>query len=350
MNPTTSFPAVDCHADYCSDKCRKRAFTQYYAFMASPDGEGMSEKYALLRSQYASAGTADAPLIQSFHVLAALRICAITEQCKKRGELDPNQCTFDMPAFRCLLRPGDLGEETLSMSGFRVPFNKQYRAYEKVRETLPSSLRKQVNGYDLGWYDNIWGLLMMNCVNGGGVQSTGEVTSVCLMRAGSFINHSTNNHNAVLLPQRDHNQNLGFVAVRDIAAGEEVTITYVDPSIPSAEKIRLLATQYFIHEGRSVTDKDAHKSKFEDKKKKLLQKIKSEKSKIITTESEEKEKAKINIPDIVEIEASAEGTIIDADHTLEAELRLEQLRLQEELESLGNEHDALKKEVVARGL
>ena len=85
-----------------------------------------------------------APLTQSFHVLAALRIVAITEQCKKRGELAPwdgkkvtmfdvtlannissprvsfsvSPGTFDMPTFRCLLRPGDLGAAVLNKSGY----------------------------------------------------------------------------------------------------------------------------------------------------------------------------------------------------------------------------------------
>ena len=203
-----SIKAIDGHAEYCTKSCRDSAFSQYYAYMSSSDGEGMSEKYSKLRSQYA--GTKNAPLIQSFHVLAALRICAITEQCKKRGELNPNQGTFDMPSFRCLLRPGDLGLDVLNKSGYRLPFNEQYRAYEQVREIMPTNISKQVNRYDMRWYDNIWGLLMMNCVNGGGVAATGEVTSVCLMRAGSFINHSTTNYNAVLLPNRDKQKRLCF--------------------------------------------------------------------------------------------------------------------------------------------
>ena len=79
--------------------------------------------HASFSSQYNNAGVdgngvANAPLIQSFHVLAALRICAITEQCKKRGELAPLDSTFDMPTFRCLLRPGDLGAALLNKSGY----------------------------------------------------------------------------------------------------------------------------------------------------------------------------------------------------------------------------------------
>ena len=34
-----SVPAVDRHATYCSLTCRDRAFSQYYAFMSSSDGE-----------------------------------------------------------------------------------------------------------------------------------------------------------------------------------------------------------------------------------------------------------------------------------------------------------------------
>lgn len=151
QNPNTPVDAIDGYAKYCTVKCRSSAFSQYYAFMSSNESEGMSAKYALLRSQYNSAGSKQAPLTQSFHVLASLRICAITEQCKKRGELPPSQSTFDMPSFRCLLRPGDLGANILERSGFRLPFMDQYRAYEKVRDILPEALQKRVNEYDMAW-------------------------------------------------------------------------------------------------------------------------------------------------------------------------------------------------------
>ena len=74
--------------------------------------------------------------------------------------------------------------DCFSMIRYRLPFNEQYRAYEQVRDLMPSHLQKNANLYGMDWYDNIWGMLMMNCVNGGGVTATGEVTSVCLMRAG----------------------------------------------------------------------------------------------------------------------------------------------------------------------
>ena len=151
QNPNTPVDAIDGYAKYCTVKCRSSAFSQYYAFMSSNESEGMSAKYALLRSQYNSAGSKQAPLTQSFHVLASLRICAITEQCKKRGELPPSQSTFDMPSFRCLLRPGDLGANILERSGFRLPFMDQYRAYEKVRDILPEALQKRANEYDMAW-------------------------------------------------------------------------------------------------------------------------------------------------------------------------------------------------------
>ena len=77
--------------------------------------------------------------------------------------------------------------DCFSMIRYRLPFNEQYRAYEQVRDLLPSRLQKNANLYGMDWYDNIWGMLMMNCVNGGGVTATGEVTSVCLMRAGKAI-------------------------------------------------------------------------------------------------------------------------------------------------------------------
>jgi len=384
QNPNTPVDAIDGYAKYCTVKCRSSAFSQYYAFMSSNESEGMSAKYALLRSQYNSAGSKQAPLTQSFHVLASLRICAITEQCKKRGELPPSQSTFDMPSFRCLLRPGDLGANILERSGFRLPFMDQYRAYEKVRDILPEALQKRANEYDMAWYDNIWGSLMMNCVNGGGVTATGEVTSVCLMRAGSFINHSTENHNAVLLPQRDGTKRLAFIAVRPIAAGEEITISYVDPSLEKEQKTRLLSTQYFIHEeGTSSTDKEAHKSNqqakisaFQSKIKKNKKKKKKKKVVVAEAEAEAEEAVKEKAPKenappppptveeekkmttpsttqvdtIMEIEASATGTVIDADYAEEATLLLEQERLKREVDLLAKESEELKKQAKAKGI
>ena len=110
----------------------------------------------------------------------------------------------------------------------------------------------------LEWYDNIC-MLMMNSVNGGGVPETGEVTSVCLMRAGSFVNHSDDPCCAIL-PNRDGYSNIAFIALREIAPGEEVTISYVDPSLTLDERDKLLATQYFILPQRGRKD-DSHSSK-----------------------------------------------------------------------------------------
>ena len=103
------------------------------------------------------------------------------------------------------------------------------------------------------------GMLMMNSVNGGGVPETGEVTSVCLMRAGSFVNHSDDPCCAIL-PNRDGYSNIAFIALREIAPGEEVTISYVDPSLTLDEMDKLLATQYFILPQRGRKD-DSHSSK-----------------------------------------------------------------------------------------
>ena len=238
-------PAHDGNAMYCSEECRNRAWSQYYAFMSGPDGDGMSQRYSQLRAELSSMNKDAAYLPRSFHVLAACRIAAITMQCKRRGELLPHEGTFDMPAFASLMRPGDVGRDVLYQSHFRLPFNDQYRAFEQCREVLPRELRYDTNLFGFGWYDNIWGMLMMNCVNGGGSMKTGEVTSVCLMRAGSFVNHSEN-PNCAILPNRDTNGNIAFVALRDIECGEEVTISYVDPSLDGEEKRKLLATQYFI--------------------------------------------------------------------------------------------------------
>jgi hypothetical protein len=238
-------PAHDGNAFYCSRECKTKAWSQYYAFMSGPDGDGMSERYAQLRSDFSNMSKDSAALPRSFHVLAACRIAAITMQCRRRGELRPHEGTFDMPAFASLMRPGDLGRDVLDRAGFRLPFSEQYRAFEQCREVLPETLRNDVNLFGFEWYDSIWGTLMMNSVNGGGVLETGEVTSVCLMRAGSFVNHS-NDPCCAILPNRDGYRNIAFIALRQIAPGEEVTISYVDPSLTLAEKEKLLATQYFI--------------------------------------------------------------------------------------------------------
>ena len=212
--------------------------------------------------------------------------------------------------------------------------------------------------------------------------ATGEVTSVCLMRAGSFINHSTENHNEILLPQRDGTKRLAFIAVRPIAAGEEITISYVDPSLEKEQKTRLLSTQYFIHEeGTSSTDKEAHKSNQQAKIRAFQSKIKKnkkkkKKKKVVVAEAEVEEAVKEKAPKenappppptveeekkmttpsttqvdtIMEIEASATGTVIDADYAEEATLLLERERLKREVDLLAKESLELKKQAKAKGI
>ena len=68
-----------------------------------------------------------------------------------------------MPAFASLMRPGDLGRDVLDRAGFRLPFSEQYRALSNA-EVLPENLRNDANLFGFEWYDNIWGMLMMNSV------------------------------------------------------------------------------------------------------------------------------------------------------------------------------------------
>ena len=42
--------------------------------------------------------------------------------------------------------------DCFSMIRYRLPFNEQYRAYEQVRDLLPSRLQKNANLYGMDWY------------------------------------------------------------------------------------------------------------------------------------------------------------------------------------------------------
>ena len=97
-------PAHDGNAMYCSEECKNKAWSQYYAYMSGPDGDGMSERYAQLRAELSSMNKDAAYLPRSFHVLAACRIAAITSNVNVAGT-SSTRGTFDMPAFASLMRP-----------------------------------------------------------------------------------------------------------------------------------------------------------------------------------------------------------------------------------------------------
>jgi hypothetical protein len=42
--------------------------------------------------------------------------------------------------------------DCFSMIRYRLPFNEQYRAYEQVRDLMPSRLQKNANLYGMDWY------------------------------------------------------------------------------------------------------------------------------------------------------------------------------------------------------
>ena len=97
--------------------------------------------------------------------------------------------------------------------------------------------------FDFAWYDNVWGMLMLNCIAGSGL-SKSSVESVCLMRLGSFINHS-DEPNIELYPNSESGR-LAFVSKKAIKKGEQLFISYCNPMLPKEEKERVLLTQYMI--------------------------------------------------------------------------------------------------------
>ena len=98
--------------------------------------------------------------------------------------------------------------------------------------------------FDFSWYDNVWGMLMLNCIAGNEVSSN-AVNSVCLMRLGSFINHC-DEPNIELHPNMESGT-LAFVLKRPISEGQELFISYCEPTLRQEEKERILLTQYMIN-------------------------------------------------------------------------------------------------------
>ena len=73
-----------------------------------------------------------------------------------------------MPGFRCLLRPSDLGDEKMNDIQFKVPFTERYNQYVTIKEILEDF---NDGRFDFSWYDNVWGMLMLNCITGNEVSS-----------------------------------------------------------------------------------------------------------------------------------------------------------------------------------
>ena len=140
--------------------------------------------------------------------------------------------TFDVPAFRCLSRPSDLGDKKLFDTQFKIPFAERYNQFITVRNILG---RLDDGRFDFGWYDNVWGMLMLNCISGN--SDNGVVKSVCLMRLGSFINHG-NDPNLALVPSKGENGILKFTAIKPINEGDQLFINYCHENVEEGERNR----------------------------------------------------------------------------------------------------------------
>jgi hypothetical protein len=152
-------------------------------------------------------------------------------------------------------------------------------------------------------------------------------------------------------------------AVRDIQEGEEISISYVDSSIDKDEKVRLLATQYFIHHECSQTDREAleanNKSKLISMKSKIKEQKKKAKEAMAATKTKSASPPTSSVPptapipsaltpstveqeDIIEIDASSSGNVIDADHGEKEKLLNSKNKLEMELKKLSIERDKLR--------
>lgn len=239
LKDTINFISEDGNEEYCCEACKDSAWEQYYKILCGAPGKRLKE----LRTGLDHAGTDDCPIASSFHPLAAIKIAAATlayektfTECNKDSENLMKLDTFDVPAFRCLIRPSDLSHQKLYEMQFKVPFAERYNQYTNVRDILGEL---EDGRFDFGWYDNVWGMLMLNCISG----NSGE--SVCLMRLGSYINHS-NEPNLVLMPHKNGEGALQFMSLKEIKEGEQLFISYCDLSLSDEERDRLLATQYMI--------------------------------------------------------------------------------------------------------
>ena len=230
--------ADDGNEEYCSSDCKDAAWDQYYKILKGSTAKKMKE----LRDGLAEIGQEKCPIASSFHPLAAVKIAAAT-LAYEDAFADENEKinTFDVPAFRCLVRPSDLGDEKLNDIQFKVPFTERYNQYVTIKGIL-----EEINDgrFDFSWYDNVWGMLMLNCIAGNEVSKT-SVESVCLMRLGSFINHSDESN--IELHPNTTTGSLAFISKKKIKKGEQLFISYCDPTLSQEDKERILLTQYMIN-------------------------------------------------------------------------------------------------------
>ena len=233
-----AYLADDGNEEYCSAECKDAAWEQYYKVLSGKAARKTKE----LRDGLAEMGEEECPIASSFHPLAAIKIAAATIAYEKEfGCENETIGTFDVPGFRCLLRPSDLGDEKMNDIQFKVPFTERYNQYVTIKEILEDF---NDGRFDFSWYDNVWGMLMLNCIAGNEVSSN-TVNSVCLMRLGSFINHC-DEPNIELHPNTESGT-LAFVSKSPISEGQELFISYCEPTLRQEEKERILLTQYMIN-------------------------------------------------------------------------------------------------------
>ena len=189
-----------------------------------------------LRAQCTAAAAAE-KTDAAFFPLAVVRIAGIT---LARSDAEG---TFELPEFACLCRASDFPPPR-GAGEYKVSFVERYNMWTTVRDALGLGGGAHASRFDFKWFDDVWSMLLVNMIGGTTVR---EADSFALMKLGSFCNHSD-------LPtletyEVNGGERIGFVATRAIAAGDALTICYVDPDLEESVRASILREQYLISGG-----------------------------------------------------------------------------------------------------
>ncbi len=166
----------------------------------------------------------------------------------------PAEATFERDEWRLLCRIHDLGPDELARRALRVSFAERYAQFAETQALMKLGGDAR---FDFEWFDCLCGTLLLNVHASGPTNDTAR-----LLGLGSFVNHAEDPNAQMIDPnsasglggvhmdasislERKHT---GFVATRDIEAGEEITCSYPHPSALPEERAAVLR-QFLLDEG-----------------------------------------------------------------------------------------------------
>eukprot|EP01065_Artemidia_motanka_P017920 TRINITY_DN21318_c0_g1_i2.p3 TRINITY_DN21318_c0_g1~~TRINITY_DN21318_c0_g1_i2.p3 ORF type:complete len:322 (+),score=69.84 TRINITY_DN21318_c0_g1_i2:581-1546(+) len=206
---------------YCSDRCRDESWREYHAVQCRSrcrPSESAADRLGELRSLLRRSGV---ELSRCLPILVAARAVAVEAS---GDQSHPLLCSLSRGG-EGLQRVTD-GASAAVLAANPQPIEIRHAQFEKLLEVIGGSTPGDPP-FDYQWYRNIWSVCCANAID---ICALPDTEVCALLRVGSFFNHSC-------LPNTTHVSGAGvqdhrvlFKTTREVAEGEELCISYVDPT------------------------------------------------------------------------------------------------------------------------